>query len=61
MDIFLTIKSLGIKQVNANPNQTRHLTSWATHQEMEILMIGIKTQGIIATTVKNMDMFLKIV
>ena len=60
MDIFITIKSLDIEQVNVDPSQTRHLTSRATHQEMVTLMIGIITQGIVAITIKNMDMFLKI-
>ena len=61
MDIVLIAKSLDIEQVNADPNKTRHLTSLVTHQEMVILMIGTITQGIVATTIKNMDMFLKIV
>ena len=60
MDITLIVKSLDIEKVNANPSQTRHLTSWAIHQEMVILMIWIIMQGIIVNTIKNMDMFLKI-
>ena len=60
MDIVLTIKILDIEQVNSNLSQVGHLTSWATHHEMVILMIGTVTQGIVATTIKNIDMFLKI-
>ena len=59
MDIVLTMKILDIEQVNSNPSQKRHLTSQETHQEMVILMIGIITQGIVVTTIKNIDMFLK--
>ena len=58
MDTILTIKSLDIEQVNANPSQAGNLTSQETCQV--ILMIRTITQGILATTVKSMYMFLKI-
>ena len=61
MGIATTVKSLGIKQLNADPSPIRHLTSQAMHQEKVILMIGTIIQGIVATTIKYMDMFLKIV
>ena len=61
MNIALTIKILDIEQVNADPSQIEHLISQETHLEKVILMIGITTQGIVVTIVKNVDMFLKIV
>ena len=59
IDIALTIKNLYIEQVNAEPSQRGHLINQDTHLEMVILMIGTITQSIVATTVKNMNMFLK--
>ena len=60
MVIASTVKILGIEQVNADPNPTGDLISWVMHLEKVILMIGTIKQGIVATTIKSMDMFLKI-
>ena len=60
MVIILIVKSLDIEKVNANLSQIGLLISQKTHLEMVILMIETITQGIVATTVKNMNMFLKI-
>ena len=60
MGISITIISLDIEQVNADPSPTRHPTSQEMHLDEVILMIGTTTQGILVITIRNMDMFLRI-
>ena len=55
-----TDKILGIKKVYVDPSPTRYLISWAMHLDKVILMIGNTIQGIVITSVKNMDMFQRI-
>ena len=57
MDIAITIRSLGIEQVNVDPSPKGHLISQAMLQEKVTLMIGIAIQGIVVTTIKSMDTF----
>ena len=59
-DIATTIKSMDIEKMNIDPRLTRHLTSKTRHLRKVTLKSRITIQGIVVTSVKNMDTFLRI-
>lgn len=51
---------MDINHMNADLRPCGHQTRRQRYNKMENSMIGIATQGIVVTIVKNMDMFLRI-
>ena len=59
-DIAITIRSMDIELLNADPNPCGHQTGKKRYETMETLITGIIIQGIAIITIKNMDTFLRI-
>ena len=54
------VRSMVIKHMNANLMPSGHQTSIERYKKWKNPIIGITTQSTVVTTVKNMDMFLRI-
>ena len=59
-DTVIIAKNMVIEPLSADQSLCRHQINHQSHQTKEIIIIGITTPGLVVTTVRNMDMLLKI-
>ena len=59
-DTATTARSMDIEPLNADQSLCGHHIPHQDQQVIEIITIGITTQGLAATTVRNMDTLLRI-
>ena len=57
----ITIRSMDVEHLNADPSLCDHLINQQRQKAMDITTIGTTTLVRVVTTIKNMDTFLRIV
>ena len=59
-DTVIIARNMVIEPLSVDQSLCGHQINQQRHQPMEIIIIGITTPGLAVTTVRNMDMLLKI-